>query len=501
MEQPKETNKILFVGSERICQQVAYVLAIENYEIVETLTNENYAQYQNYTIYVCEFKRKSKKLITKIWKSKKDIQYLNDICRQIDKEYLVNRRRHRKELRKQLSFKTRISIGIYEYLKKCYFIIKNFTTLYAAKRRQYAKVKNKNLKFLQYLTISKLFLFVLFAPINKNIQCNLLETEMHLFYDNRLFGCCSMDIPFGNLLYDGNLDEIYNGTYARIVKLSSLNQSYCLCDFTKRCTRCVGSKEKIFMKLLETPKVPKSMDISLDGTCNLCCKSCRNKPYVMSNYDCKRTNILTAKLIKSGYLDQVQSLYVAGYGEVFYSPRYRKLLDSNLQRKSIHIFSNGTLFNEENWNWLKDKYETINVMISVDAVTKETYSKLRCGGNFEVLMKNLNMLASLHRQGLIGRFSLNFVVQRDNFREMPDFVRLGKSLGVDHIEFQKMVNFGNLSKKEFLEKCLVIDNEYLDYEFWQVLQDPIFKDPIVGLDGFGRDIQMSNLRYGKIDSK
>ncbi|MBO5229464.1 MAG: radical SAM protein, partial [Clostridia bacterium] len=464
-------------------------------------TNENYDQYQDYTIYVCEFKRKSKKLITKIWKSKKDIQYLNDICRRIDKEYLVNRRRHRKELRKQFSFKTRISIGIYQYLKKCYFIIKNFTTLYAAKCRQYAKVKNNNLKVLQYLKASKLFLFVLFAPINENIRCDLLETEMHLFKNDALVGCCSIEFAFGNLLWDGDLDEIYNGTYARIIKLSSLNQSYCLCNFTRQCTRCVSKKEEISTKLLKSSRIPKSIAISLDGTCNLCCKSCRNKPYVMSDFDRKKINILTAKLIKSGYLDQTQSLIVAGYGEVFYSPHYRRLLETNLKRKSINILSNGTLFNEDNWNWLKDKYETINVMISVDAATKETYSKLRRGGNFEVLMKNLNMLASLHRQGLIGRFSLHFVVQQDNFREMPDFVKLGKSLGVDHIEFQKMVNFGNLSKKEFLEKCLVNENEYLDYEFWQVLQDPIFKDPIVGLDGFGRDIQMSNLRYGKVESK
>ena len=78
---------------------------------------------------------------------------------------------------------------------------------------------------------------------------------------------------------------------------------------------------------------------------------------------------------------------------------------------------------------------------------------------------------------------------------MPSFVRLAKSLGVDSIGFQKMLNFGNLSEKEYLEKSLVIDDEYLNYELYQVLQDPIFQDPIVDLRGFKRYMDASKLRY------
>ena len=157
-----------------------------------------------------------------------------------------------------------------------------------------------------------------------------------------------------------------------------------------------------------------------------------------------KADIVVDKLLSSGYLDQAKSLILSGRGEVFYSPYYRRLLETDLKRKNIHILSNGILFNETNWNWLKNKYETIDVQISVDAATKETYSKLR-GGNFDVLLKNLHMLAVLHRQGRIRKFKLNFLVQRDNFHEMIAFVQLGRALSVDCIEFQKMSNFGNLS--------------------------------------------------------
>ena len=501
MELSKETNKILFVGSERICRQVAYVLAIENYEIVETLTNVNYAQYQDYTIYVCEFKRKSKKLITKIWKSKKDIQYLNDICRQIDKEYVANRRRHRKELRKQLSFKTRISIGIYEYLKKCYYSIKNFATINIAKRRQYAKVKNNNLKVLQYLKASKLFLFVLFAPVSSSTLCSITENNIQVIGGN-IYSCCSIGVPFGNLFYDGELSEIYNSMYARIVKLSSLNHSYCLCNKYKWCpcfNRAIDKKLSIkpIKSLKKIIDYPLCITLAFDRTCNLYCKSCRNKKYITSSIDFEKMKLITSKLLKSKYLDNVEKLVVAGSGEAFYSSHYRKLLDANLKRNSIQLLSNGILFNEENWNWIKNKYRNISVGISVDAVTTETYSKLRCGGNFEVLMKNLKMLSKLRKESKIQAFNLNFVVQRDNFREMPDFVRLAKTLNVDCVEFQRMTMFNVFLKKRVQQCCLIIDDKYLDYELWKVLQDPIFKDPIVDLSGLNRYIVASDIKYGK----
>lgn len=204
------------------------------------------------------------------------------------------------------------------------------------------------------------------------------------------------------------------------------------------------------------------------------------------------------KLLSSSYINQAKTLLFAGSGEVFYSPTYRRLLDSNLKRDSIYILSNGILFNKNNYNWLKEKFSIIDVRISVDAATKETYTKLR-GGNFDTLMKNLEMIADLHRRGKVRELILNFVVQRDNFQEMPSFVKLGKSLGVDFVEFQHLCNFGNLTEEEFVNRSLIINNEYLNLELCSVLQNPIFKDPIVDLRGFNRYIEMSKIYYNKKD--
>ncbi len=56
-------QKTLFVGNERICKQVAYVLDVQDYAFAEKLTKQNLNQYRDCQIYVCDFKRKSRKFV------------------------------------------------------------------------------------------------------------------------------------------------------------------------------------------------------------------------------------------------------------------------------------------------------------------------------------------------------------------------------------------------------------------------------------------------------
>ncbi len=494
----KETVKFLLIGEERICQQVAYVMSFDNFEIkgFDLLSERNVQEVRNYNIYVCDFKRKWRRQVKKL--ALNNVKYLDDICREIDRQCLCDRRQSRKEFFKKfkhMSPMKHYKLWGYDWLKSIYYKIKGTKTMRAAKRFKYDCINN--VKYLSYLKPSQLFLYVLYAPLNEHVNCSYLESNIFLAISGDVRGCCSTTVPFGNILFDGTLDQICRSTYARIIKLSSLNHSYCLCDFNKWCL-CYSSekvKERANLPVLKTHSDGiNCINAEIDSSCNLCCKSCRNKKYVMDDVSRLKADIVVDKLLSSGYLDQTKNLILSGRGEVFYSPYYRRLLETDLKRKNIHILSNGILFNETNWNWLKNKYETIDVQISVDAATKETYQNLR-GGNFDVLLKNLHMLAVLHRQGHIRNFKLNFLVQRDNFREMVEFVKLGRSLNADCIEFQRMCNFGNLSKKKLLERCLIINDEYLDLELWQVLQDPIFKDQIVDLRGFERYIHASNKRY------
>ncbi|MCM1404671.1 MAG: hypothetical protein NC133_04220 [Prevotella sp.] len=471
-------QEYLFIGPKRICPQIAYVLNFKDYTIVKKITAKNYNQYCNCKILVCDFKRKSRKYV-KIGQEVEQlqIQYLDDICRQIDEEYYANHQRHVQENNLQISNAKR------NFIRDA---IKNY------KCRDYAYLQD----YLRDLKPSQLLVYVLYAPIKQNIYCTLFEERMQISANTEVRSCCSAMVPFGYLQRDGELDEIYNSTYARIIKLSSLNRSYCLCNFNRWCQCCDNNGKIIPNKQWQTSPFPQKMTLAFDKSCNLVCKSCRSKPYVSDDVARQRCELVVKKVLRSGYLELTKTLVLGGNGETFYSPYYRALLTTDLQREQINIRSNGTLFNEDNWRLVAGKYKTITVNISVDAATAETYQKLR-GGDFEYLMKNLTMLSGLRRNQQIEYFMLNFVVQRDNFREMSAFVRLGQTLGVDRVNFQRINYFADMaySPQEFQEHCLIIDNHYLDYALWCVLQDPIFQDPIVDLRGLQRYIDASERRY------
>ena len=263
LEVTKAAKKVLFVGEERICRQVAYVLGFEDYELADKLTEENYVKYQGYKIYVCEFKRKSKSIVDKVLLKNKEINYLENICREIDKEHKKNRLCYEKKSAKMLSIKSML----YNFLRYCWHNLKAFRTKHYARRYLYYKIKNDNIQYLRYLKASELFLFVLRAPINENINCSILETELQVSVDD-IRACCAVAVPFGSLLEDKTLYEIYDGTYARIIRLSSINHSFCLCNLSNRCKKYSINpiKKDIKISCKFTRKIPTFMALSIDPT-------------------------------------------------------------------------------------------------------------------------------------------------------------------------------------------------------------------------------------------
>lgn len=49
-------------------------------------------------------------------------------------------------------------------------------------------------------------------------------------------------------------------------------------------------------------------------------------------------------------------------------------------------------------------------------------------------------------------WSLHFVVQENNFRQMEEFVKFAEEYDVDVVEFQKLGNWGTFSDEEFRKR-------------------------------------------------
>jgi hypothetical protein len=68
-------------------------------------------------------------------------------------------------------------------------------------------------------------------------------------------------------------------------------------------------------------------------------------------------------------------------------------------------------------------------------------------------------------------------VQRDNFREMLDFVALGKQLGVDDIWFQRLTNYGAYDERTFAQADVTSPSHPDHAELLEILRNPLLQGP------------------------
>ena len=219
-----------------------------------------------------------------------------------------------------------------------------------------------------------------------------------------------------------------------------INKTYCFCNehFCNLCKVCPDETEE--RTNFVTQKTPTDIQVEFDYTCNLSCPSCRSCVSVASPF---RKHILdfVTPMFKN-ILDKTEWVRLAGYGDVFASKYYQELLYSNIKRKNLFLLTNGVLLTEEKFNKLIGKYENIEVHISIDAAYEETYRKMRPGGNWDKLQNNLEMLAEKKKEGYINYWSITFVTQTENYKEIPDFVKMGKRLGVSRCYFNNIRQWG-----------------------------------------------------------
>jgi wyosine [tRNA(Phe)-imidazoG37] synthetase (radical SAM superfamily) len=145
------------------------------------------------------------------------------------------------------------------------------------------------------------------------------------------------------------------------------------------------------------------------------------------------------------------------------------------------VQTNGLLFTRERWARIARSHAAIDwISVSVDAAREDTYRKNR-GGDFRKLLDCLEFVGELRRAGTIELFFINFVVQENNFREMKEFMELGKKHGCDLVEFQCIENWGTFTPEQFAAVAVHHPSHPNHQEFLDYLNTPLFADPIVSM--------------------
>ncbi|MBL6445763.1 4Fe-4S cluster-binding domain-containing protein [Fulvivirga sp. 29W222] len=317
--------------------------------------------------------------------------------------------------------------------------------------------------------------------------------------DGNAWVCCEdwLPVSIGNLSGGLTLEEVWNSDTAKSIRKSILDGSYKYCK-ENRCPFLVAktlpeiSKEKVnhLMKYTSPVKsvrapLPEKISLTYDPTCNLKCPSCRSDYIVLKKSGRSKAQDIQDKIFTSTSSKDLKQIILTGYGDPFSSSVLRSFLKNIVPEEfpslRINLMTNGLLLTPRMWESISSSHSLIkNIHVSIDACSHETYLQNR-GGDFSKLLENLEFIGSLRKKNTLARFEISFVVQENNFTEMPDFVRLGRRLKCDEVLFQKIFNWGTYEDTDFKKHAIHKSTHERHNDLVRVLNSEILADSIVNL--------------------
>ena len=254
---------------------------------------------------------------------------------------------------------------------------------------------------------------------------------------------CASWLPqsVGNL-HIQSLENILNSSMAGELQNSIADGSYRYCN-NKQCSWLVGKDFELFEK--ENPNYRiKNIRLAIDDSCNLSCPSCRtHQIFERDKFQLRKRFQLADKIVE--YVKKQAhtiNIHVGSDGDPFASLIYRYFVKAikSLPNVRFTIQTNGLLIKKMHQRHL-NMFKKLDVLnISIDGATKATYEKLRRGGSFDKIIENLESAKTLKQQHGF-KFNLHFVVQQDNWREIPLMLELAHRYNVDRMFFNKIQNW------------------------------------------------------------
>ena len=186
-------------------------------------------------------------------------------------------------------------------------------------------------------------------------------------------------------------------------------------------------KKKNFLKNLNKKSTLGVLEIN--NSCNINCVMCDTKS---SSRQKKLMDLnLCEKSVKEMKLGGINSVLLHTIGDPLANVKlkdYLKILRNyNIQ---AGISTNGLMLDKHLETLLEYFDICSNIRFSIDGVKKETYEKIRFGGNFNKLLENLE-LAVKKLKPCGYEILIDCVVTKDNFDELGDFI----------VFFKKYINY------------------------------------------------------------
>lgn len=338
-------------------------------------------------------------------------------------------------------------IDVVFHLGKVYFYLKEYSkSLIYFQQILSAKNVDNNLLLWSKYFIANILKF-------KDIQ-----KALDMLISIREINSQDIDKEINFLIYDLVKDiQQYNfkGQYNKTIDLYNKYFSYVSKDDKFLFNKFLNEYE-IASKQTVLKSKPRNMLIILSNICNINCIMCGQRHEEKTKIDTKFISFIKDNL---EYLEKI----IWQGGEPFLFPQFKDLLlffSRNKRLKQI-VITNFLLLNEEIIEFvIKNK---IFLIASIDGANKKTYEKIRQGASFDKIIDNLNIYNRLLKRFNINEklMQINFVVMKENYKEMVDIVEFAHKYGISNVAFIKCVHYDDNNELKLNKEDILLIKDVL----------------------------------------
>jgi len=214
--------------------------------------------------------------------------------------------------------------------------------------------------------------------------------------------------------------------------------------------------------------LPSTLHIETTTVCNLSCEYC----VLGSNmYEKKVMGISEFKSLKN-YFKKVNHISLSGLAEPLMNKNiveFIKIIKEENDQCGVSIFSNGKLLTEElSARLVESKLDAFE--FSLDGVIPEVVDKIRKNGEFSKTIENLKTFNSikLRKNSKKPVFMATNILQKKNYQQLPDVVKLASELGVVKLNVNGLEPY----KEDMIDNIMWLPG-YLPKDLPDVLEETI----------------------------
>lgn len=218
--------------------------------------------------------------------------------------------------------------------------------------------------------------------------------------------------------------------------------------------RYINTIKDVVLKKETASSTPIHIQLEPTSICNLSCRSC--------SYRDKTTaprNLSFDDFRKIYDAIRPRKLTLSGVGETFLNPEiYKMIRYAKDNGSSVNTSSNGTVIAEAAKQIVDSGLDLLK--ISIDSDNRETYQKVRNADLFDKVINGVKEIVRIKKEKGVERpyLRFQFVIQKENYKEVPGVIELAHNIGIDAVNFQILEITGLENRREELIGDMSYDN-------------------------------------------